>query len=327
MQPSYAEIEQAREAIARHLRPTPLLNYPSLDAATGLELWVKHENHHAAGAFKVRGGVVLAAGLSDAERKRGLVTASTGNFGFAVAYAGKVTGTPVRVAVPEGANPTKVAAIRNAGAEVVFHGPDFDTAREWARGQAEERGARFVGPTDPEMIAGAGTYALEIFDEQPNVDTLVVPVGSGSGACGNCIVAHTRSPQTHVIAVQSEAAPAAYRSWKSGQLTEANMETVAEGLATRVAYANALEILRDPKMGLHDFALVSDDAMRRAVLLMLEHTHNLAEAAGAASLAGACARADALRGQKVVVIQSGGNLSPDGLRRILAWDAAQGGAA
>ena len=181
-----ADVLAARHHIARHLARTPLLAYPGLSELVGAEVYIKHENHHVVGAFKVRGGVNLAAHLTDDERRTGLFTASTGNHGQSIAFAGKVTGTPVRVAVPEGANPSKVAAMRRLGAEVIAHGSDFDEAREWMRGEAEAAGARFIGPTEPELIAGVGTYTLEILEDLPDVEVIIVPVGAGSGAASVC---------------------------------------------------------------------------------------------------------------------------------------------
>jgi len=316
--PRYLDVVAARRVVARHLPRTPLHTYPGLCALVGAEVWVKHENHHALGAFKVRGGVNLASGLTPEEREAGLFTASTGNHGQSIAFAGQVTGTPVTVAVPEGANPMKVASMRALGAEVIEHGPDFDTAREWIARRARERGARFVGPTEPELIAGVGTYALEIFEDLPDPDVILVPVGSGSGAAGVCLVAKALRPEVRVIAVQAERAPAAYLAWKEGHPVPAKMETRAEALATRVPFENTQRLLRDPFRGLDDFALVSDEAMAEGVRLLLEHTHNVAELGAAAPLAAALSMREHLAGQKVVLVLSGGNIGPGALGRLLA---------
>jgi threonine dehydratase len=198
---------------------------------------------------------------------------------------------------------------------VLFHGRDFDEAREWIAALARERGGRFVGPTDPELVAGVGTYALEIFEDLPDPDALLVPVGAGSGAAGCCLVAAELRPETRVIAVQAERAPAAQRSWREGSLVPGPMQTRAEGLATRVAFENTHRILREH---LADFVLVSDEAMEDAIRLLLEHTHNLAEEAGAAALAAGLALREDLRGSKLVLVLSGGNLSRQRLREILA---------
>ena len=316
-EPTYRDVVRARRHVARHLRVTPLLHYPGLDELLGAEVRVKHENHHALGAFKVRGGVNLAASLTPEQRAAGLFTASTGNHGQSIAYAGQVSGTPVTVAVPEGSNPSKVAAMRALGAEVLVHGRDYDEAREWIAEQAREKGARFVGPTEPELIAGVGSYVLEVFEELPDPDVIVAPLGAGSCAASACLVGKALRPELEVIAVQAERAPAAYLAWKQGRPVPAKMETHAEGLATRVPFENTQKILRHPQLGLDDFLLVSEDAMDEAILLLLEHTHNLAEMAGAAPLAGALQIRDRLAGRKVVLVMSGGNLSREGLERIL----------
>lgn len=312
--PTIDDITAARRTVAAHLRPTPLHRYPGLCDLVGTEVWVKHENHHAVGAFKVRGGVHLASTLDEGGGTAAMITASTGNHGQSIAFSGAVSNTPVTVAVPHGANPSKVAAMRALGAEVVSHGRDFDEAREWAMAQARERDARFIGPTEPELIEGVGTYALEILDDAPDVEVVIVPVGGGSGAAATGIVMHAANPKIQVIAVQAETAPAAYLSWREGALVQAPMRTEAEGLATRVAYANTQALLREH---LTDFVLVSDAAMRSAARSYLEHAHTIAELAGAASLAAACQLRDRLTGRKVVLVLSGGNVSLEGLRDVL----------
>jgi threonine dehydratase len=316
--PNAGEIEAARKRVYEHLRPTPLLHYPGIDALVGTTTWIKHENHHGVGAFKVRGGVNLAASLTDPEARAGLFTASTGNHGLSISFAGKIRGAPVTVGVPEGANPSKVAAMEGLGAGVVTAGKDFDEAREWAMAEAERHGGRFVGPTEPELIAGVASYAAEILDELPDVDVIVVPVGSGSGATAVCLTVRTRKPEVEVTGVQAEAAPAAHLTWKRRTPTEAAMETDAEGLATRVPFPNTQSVLQDPEIGLTDFRLVSEESMRDAVRLLLEHTHNLAELAGAAPLAAALGMRDHLAGKRVVLVLSGGNLALPKLRKILA---------
>jgi threonine dehydratase len=315
--PTFPDVWRARRAVYAHARPSPLHFYPTLGELLGAAVWVKHENHLPTGAFKVRGGLNLASMLSEAERRAGLYTASTGNHGQSIAFAGRVTGARVTIAVPEGANPTKVAKMRGLGAEVVFQGRDYDEAREWIEARAAESGGRYVGPTDPELIAGVGTYALEILEELPDADVILVPVGAGSGASGVCLAAKTLSPGLEVIGVQAESAPTMYLSWRAGAPVRAAMATRAEGLATRVPFANTQRVMRDPALGLDDFVLVSDEAMEEAIRLLLRHTHNLAEHAGAAPLAAALAQRERLEGRKVVLVLSGGNLSTEDLRKIL----------
>jgi threonine dehydratase len=312
--PTLHDIITARKIVYRYLKPTPLHHYPTLSELVGAQIYIKHENHQPIGAFKVRGGLVMAAGLSPDQRQGGLFTASTGNHGQSIAYASRAHGIRATIAVPEGANPGKVAAMRALGAEVVFHGDDFDAAREWVMQVAEERSGTFVGPTDEQLIHGVGTYALEILEELPDVEVILVPVGAGSGVCGTCIVAKTINPNIKVFGVQSTQAPAMRKSWKAGKPVTAQMETFAEGIATRVPFENTQRI-----MGryLDDFILVDDGEIKKAIVTLLEHTHNLAEGAGAAPLAAALQLKERIAGRKVALVMSGGNLSVEKLTQIL----------
>ena len=294
---------------------TQLSSYPTLDELVDCGLFVKHENQLPTGAFKVRGGINLISQLSTDERTRGIISASTGNHGQSLAYAAKLFGVKARIAAPEGANPVKVASMRALGTEVILHGKDFDEARLYAVELSQKESIRYVHTAnEPLIIAGVGTYALEIFEDQPDIDVLIVPVGGGSGASGCCIVAKAINPKIEVIAVQAEMAPAAYLSWKSGHLTDAKMETFAEGLATRVPFELTQKILRKY---LDDFVLVSEDEMRSAMRLYLEKTRNIVEAAGAATLAAALKIKNQLRGRRVAIVVSGGNVSMEQLKSIL----------
>jgi threonine dehydratase len=308
------DIIRARKNVYRFLKPTPLHAYPTLGKLVGTDIWIKHENHQPVGAFKVRGGLHLTAGLSREQKKGGLYTASTGNHGQSIAYAARAFGISATIAVPEGANPGKVAAMEGLGATVIPHGPDFDTAREWIQAVAREKGGYFVGPTDEPLIHGVGTYGLEIMEQLPDVDVIIVPVGAGSGVCGTSIAAKTINPRVRVIGVQSAQAPAQQVSWKTGRMQTADMATIAEGLATRVPFANTQQLMQKY---LDDFLLVDDREIERAVYLLLEHTHNAAEEAGAASLAAALQSSDQLAGKKTVLVMSGGNIAPARLAGIL----------
>ncbi|MHB8667425.1 MAG: threonine dehydratase [Burkholderiales bacterium] len=319
--PSLRDVIAARPNVYRYLKPTPLHRYAGLSELIGTPVWVKHENHLPVGAFKVRGGLNLVAQLGDKERASGLFTASTGNHGQSIAFAARAHGVRATIAVPEGANPGKVAAMRGLGAEVAFHGPDFDSAREWVAHMAAAQGGRFVGPTEAQLIHGVGTYALEIIEDLPEVDVIIVPVGAGSGVCATAIVAKSIDPGIQVIGVQSAQAPAIQMSWASGKAVSAHMTTVAEGLATRVPFENTQRIMRKY---LDDFVLVEDAAIEAAIVLLLEHTHNLAEGAGAAALAAAIKLRRQLAGKNVVLVMSGGNLSVDQLRRLFAPRGAPG---
>jgi threonine dehydratase len=313
--PSLHDIIAARPNVYRYLKPTPLYHYSGLAELVGTDVWVKHENHQPVGAFKVRGGLNLVARLSDQERQGGLFGASTGNHGQSIAYAARAYGLQATIAVPEGANPGKVASMKGLGAKVVVYGRDFDSAREWIMEVAEARGGRFVGPTEELLIQGVGTYALEILEELSSVEVIIVPVGAGSGVCATGIVAKTINPSIEIIGVQSAQAPAMQLSWASGRMVTADMNTAAEGLATRVPFENTQRIMREV---LDDFILVDDGAIEEAIVLLLEHTRNLAEGAGAAPLAAALKIRNRLAGKRVVLIMSGGNLALDQLRRILS---------
>jgi len=313
--PTFQDVLAARKRIAPYLRPTPLYHYPMLDELIGAEVWVKHENHQPVGAFKVRGGINLAAQLSPEEKAKGLITASTGNHGQSVAYGARLFGVRAIIGMPEGANPGKVAAIRNLGAEVFFHGRIFDDAKKRVEELAGAEGYRYVHPGDePHLIAGVGTYSLEILEELPDTEVIIVPVGGGSGASGACIVSQAVNPSIQVIGTQAEKAPAAYLTWKTRERTEAPMETFAEGLATAAPFMLPQSILWEH---LSDFVLVSEEEMLRAIVHYLECTHNLAEGAAAASLAAAIKLRDRLQGKKVVLVMSGGNTSVTNLRRAL----------
>ncbi len=220
--------------------------------------------------------------------------------------------------MPEGANPGKVAAIRNLGADVFFHGRIFDEAKNRVEELARAEGYRYVHPGDePHLIAGVGTYSLEILEELPDTEVIIVPVGGGSGASGACIVSQAVNPSIQVIGTQAEKAPAAYLTWKARKRTEASMETFAEGLATAAPFMLPQSILWEH---LSDFVLVGEEEMLRAIVHFLECTHNLAEGAAAASLAAAIKLRDQLKGKKVVLILSGGNVSLTNLRRALELD-------
>jgi threonine dehydratase len=316
--PDLADVLAARQRIAPYLRPTPLYRYPALDELTGAQTWVKHENHQPVGAFKVRGGVNLVSQLSAEERGKGVIAASTGNHGQSVAYAANLFGVRAIVCAPERANPVKVESMRALGAEVVLHGRDFDEAREHCEKLAAENGYRYVHSGDePALIAGVGTYTLEILETQPDVDTIVVPVGGGSGAAGACVVAKAVRPSIQVIGVQSEAAPAAQESWRARALHTHTNATVAEGLATGTAFQLPQKILWEK---LDDFVLVSDQALQDAARVMIEKTRNLVELAGAAALAAVLADPARFAGKKVAVVCSGGNVSPAQL--VALWPDA-----
>ena len=313
--PTFLDVLHARRVIGNYLSPTPLHHHPALDKLLEARVYVKHENYQPIGAFKVRGGINLVSRLSAVEREQGVVTASTGNHGQSIAYAAKLFGVRAIIVAPEGANPVKVEAMESHGAEVVFHGQDFDAAKDHCEEMAQEHGLRYISSGDePHLIAGVGTYSLEILEQQPDVEVIFVPIGGGSGAAGTCLVAKTIKPDIQVIGVQAAAAPAAYLTWKNRGYTTAQMETEAEGLATRAPFMLPQRILWEH---LDDFLLVEEEAMRQAVRLNLEKAKTLAELAGAAPLAAALGVKECVRGKTIALVLSGGNISPEKLRRCL----------
>src|SRR5438445_6982033 len=216
------------------MKATPLYEWPALSRLLGCRFFLKHENHTPTTAFKVRGGINLVARLPDEQKRRGIIGCTTGNHGQSLAYACRQFGVRCVLVVPARNNPDKIAAMRALGAEIIEHGDDFDAAREHCEVIGPRQGLRYVhSANEPDLIAGVGTYALEIFNDLPDPDVILVPVGLGSGICGTCIVATERRPQTQIIGVQSELAPAVTLSWRSGKPVETDTPTTfAEGMAT-----------------------------------------------------------------------------------------------
>ena len=313
--PTLADVYAARPRVMRVVRPTPLMRHPLLDAECGLDILVKHENHNPTGAFKVRGGANLIASLPAGDR-RGVITATTGNHGQSIALACRREGVPCTIVTPLGNNPEKNAAMRAYGAELIEHGRDFDEARERVEQLQHERGLRYVHSADePLLIAGVGTYALEIFEEQPDTEVILVPIGAGSGACGCGIVRTGLGSRATVIGVQAERADAFARSWKSGsRVIGKKADTFAEGMATRVTFDLPFGILEQE---LEDVVSLTEEELAEGVRLALRATHNLAEGAGAASLIAAVKLRDRLEGKKVVCVMSGGNIDRATLARVL----------
>jgi threonine dehydratase len=311
--PTLADVYAARERVQRVVRPTPLMRHPLLAAETGLDILVKHENHNPTGAFKVRGGVNLVSSLSPEER-RGVITATTGNHGQSIALACGREGVPCTIVVPLGNNPEKNAAMRAFGAELIEFGRDFDEARERVEQLQHERKLRYVhSANEPLLIAGVATYALEIFDQEPDVEVILVPIGGGSGACGCALVRTALGSRAKVIGVQAERADAFTRSWKGGERVVGDKaDTFAEGMATRVTFDLTFGILEKE---LDDIVSLSEDQLAEGVRLALRATHNLAEGAGASPLMAAMKIRDQLAGKKVVCIMSGGNID----RTTLTW--------
>jgi threonine dehydratase len=314
--PTLADVYAARERVYRVVSPTPLLRHPLLAEETGINVLVKHENHNPTGAFKVRGGLNLVGSLS-AEERRGVITATTGNHGQSIALASAREGVPCTIVTPIGNNPEKNAAMRALGAEVIEFGRDFDEARERVEQLQHERGLRYVhSANEPLLIAGVGTYALEIFEACPDADVILVPIGGGSGACGCSIVRTGIGSRAKVIGVQAERADAFTRSFRGAtRVVGEQAATFAEGMATRVTFDLPFDIL---KKELDDIVTLTEEELGEGVRLALRATHNLAEGAGAAPLMAAMKLRDRLAGRTVVCVMSGGNIDRATLTRILS---------
>jgi threonine dehydratase len=313
--PTLQDILAARARVYAHMRPSPLLKHPLLDQWIGRPTWIKHENHNPTGSFKVRGGLNLVAQLSEEEKQRGVISASTGNHGQSVALACRLHGVRCRVVVPVGNNPDKNAAMRALGADVVEHGRDYDDAREYVEDLAPREGWRYVhSANEPHLIAGVATYAVEVFDECPDADYIFVPVGGGSGASGCSIVRDGVGSRAKVIGVQAVRADAFARSWRGPARVEGQAGTFAEGIATRTTFDLTFSVL---KSGLDDVVTLEESELEEGLSAALRCTHNLAEGAGAAALA-AARKADIPRDARVVCVMTGGNADERTLRRALA---------
>lgn len=313
--PTMRDVLAARKRIARYLPRTPLHSYPALNELIGAEVYVKHENHHPVGAFKVRGGINLLSQLTDEEREQGVLAVSTGNHGQSVAYAARLFGAKATIVVPEQANPGKLAAMRGMGADVIMHGKRFDDALRHCEELAATQGGRYIhSGNEPLLIAGVATLTLEILEDQPDLDVLIVPIGGGSGAAGACLVTWALNPSVRVIGVQAALSSAAHESWRQKRIVAMPNASFADGLATGRGFELPQAMLWEM---LEEFLLLEEEEIRQAIFWMIERAHTLAEAAGASALAGAYRLRHELAGKKVGIVCSGGNLAIDHLRAAL----------
>ncbi|MDB4955837.1 MAG: threonine dehydratase [Myxococcales bacterium] len=318
---SYEDVIAARQRISPYLQPTPLRRYPSLDEEVGhgIRLLVKHENHLPTNAFKARNALSYMTALDPAQRTHGVVAASRGNHGAGLAWAGRELGVPVVVCVPHGNNPEKNAAMRAHGAELVEAGRDYDEAVEVAHRVAVDRNMVIAHSTnDRHVIAGAGTLGIELCEQAVELDAIVVAVGGGSQAVGTITAVRELRPNIAVYGVQAEGASAIHDSWHARKrIAHDTADTFADGLATRSTYDMTWEALLD---GLADFVAVSDAAIANAIRMLLRTTHNLAEGAGAAGLAGVIAMGERLAGKTVAIVLSGSNIDAATLRRVITGE-------
>lgn len=314
--PTRDELDAAAALIHQHFPPTPQYRWPLLEVRLGTRCWVKHENHTPVGAFKVRGGLVYLDWLQRTQPEiTGVVTATRGNHGQSIGYAAQRTGVRACVVVPHGNSIEKNAAMRALGVELIEEGADFQDSVEVADRIAVERGWHRLPSFDTRLVSGVGTYAMELLRAAPDVKTVYVPIGLGSGACGVIAARDALRHQAEVVGVVSTEAPAYARSIERGEAVSATASTrIADGMACRTPVPAALDVLR---AGLARVVLVSDDEVEQAMRHLFSDTHNAAEGAGAAALAAALQERGALR-DEIAVILCGGNVDSDSFQRVLA---------
>jgi len=316
---TFDDVRAAHDRIRPYIAPTPFRHYPQLSdlVGNGIEVFVKHENHQPTNSFKIRNGLSFMTALTARERLRGVVAASTGNHGQGIAFGGQLLSIETTICVPAGNNPDKNAAMRALGATVVEQGRDYDEAVGVMLSLASEQGRVLAHSTnDPRIIAGAATMTLEIIEQEPALDALVIAVGGGSQAVGALTVARELAPSLEVYGVQAAGAPAIHDSWHAKQrLTTQRADTFAEGVATRSTYDLTFPPLQ---AGLAGFVTVTDTEIAESLRTIVSLTHSLVEGAGAMGFAALSKLHDRLAGKRVGVIFCGGNIDSNTLRRILA---------
>jgi threonine dehydratase len=311
---SLEEMRRAHDVVLSALRPTPALSWPLIAERLGAEVVVKHENHLPTGAFKVRGGLTYVEALKRREPgTTGIISATRGNHGQSLAFAGRRSGLSVTILAPQGNSSEKNAAMRALGAELIEFGRDFQAAREEVMRRAESGGLHLVPSFHRDLALGVSTYALELLSERSDLDVLYVPIGQGSGICG-CIAARDALRlKTEIVGVQAAEAPAYALSFAAGYVVRTNSaDTCADGMATRVPDEDALAVIAS---GAARITLVSEDEIASAIRAYWTDTHNLAEGAGAAALAAAMKERPRLKGRKVGLVLSGGNIDFDLFQR------------
>jgi len=314
---SSADLGWAAGIVGRWVPPTPQYVWPLLAEYVGGEVWVKHENHTPTGAFKVRGGLVYAERLRTGRPGvKGIVSATRGNHGQSLAFAGRAVGIGVTIVVPEGNSPDKNAAMRGFGAELIVHGRDYQSSREHASELGAERGLETVPPFHPDLVLGVATYARELFAAAGDLDTVYVPVGMGSGICGIIGVRDVLGLRTEVVGVVAAEAPATALSFEAGRaVSTETSHTFVDGVATRVPDPDAVAAI---VAGAARILTVSEDDAAQAMRVLFTTTHNTPEPAGALALAGLLAERSRAAGKRVAVIQTGGNADTGLLLQVLA---------
>jgi threonine dehydratase len=321
-----AEAEQAATLVHRHMPPTPQYAWPLLEQRFGSEIVVKHENHTPVGAFKLRGGIVYMERLKrERPHVKGIVSATRGNHGQSLAFAAGLFGLPAVIVVPHGNSSEKNAAMWAQGADLVETGVDFDDAKAAATRIAEERGYEFVPSFAPDLVKGVATYALELFGAHRDIETLYAPIGLGSGICGLIAIRDAMGLKTEIVGVVSERANAYRLSFDAKRPVPVNSAaTFADGIAVRIPDRRAVEIIN---RGAARVIEVSEDEIAEAMRILFEDTHNIAEGAGAAALAGLAREEERMNGGKAAIILSGGNIDRSLVARILAGGTPELGVA
>jgi threonine dehydratase len=317
--PTAEELDDAARVVYRVLQPTPQIAWPLLAERAGAEVWVKHENHLPTGSFKVRGGLVYVDHLLQSGAKpAGVIAATRGNHGQSVAFVASRARLGAVIVVPHGNNPEKNASMRACGAELIEHGRDFQDAYEFAQAEAERRRLAFFPSFDPHLVRGVATYARELFGAVTDIDTIYVPIGFGSGACGVIAEREARRLNTKIVGVVAANAPTYALSVEAGQpVPTESADTIADGLAVRVPHPDSLEIVA---RYVERMVSVSDDEIRAAIREYYEDTHNVAEGAGAAALAALWRERERMRGKRVALVLSGCNIERRLFAEILAGD-------
>lgn len=313
---TYDDIEQAARQVYQVMPATAQYAWPLLAERLGCTVWIKHENHTPTGAFKVRGGITFMQWLKrEHPHVNGIVTATRGNHGQSLALAASAAGLRALIVVPEGNSIEKNNAMRGFGGEVVEYGRDFDEAREEAARLAQTHGLYLVPPFHPELVKGVATYALELFKAAPDLHTVYVPIGCGSGICAVIAARDALGLQTQIVGVVSTEAMAAKRSFEAAEIHETpSANTFADGLAVRKPIPEAFAIY---SAGAARIVAVNDEEIAEAMRVYYTDTHNLAEGAGAAALAALIQERAEMEGKKVGVILSGGNVDRSVYARVI----------
>jgi len=310
---SFQEVLKAEKVVYQYLKPTQLIYYQGLSNLIGAEIYIKHENHHPCGSFKIRGGINAMNHLKNIGVK-GVITFSTGNHGISVATAAKWFGLEAVVVVPEGNNSVKNQLIKNTGAKLIEAGKTFEEAAQRVEQLRQEKNLYYIhAANEPHLINGVGTEFLEIAKDLPNINTIILPIGAGSEVAAAVTVLKQLNPNIDIIAVQAEKSQAAYLSWKNKMIQTGENKTFAGGFATGTAYELPFQIYKD---NLANFVLLTEAEIKEGIALALKYTHNLAEGAGAATIMAAIKIREKLKGKKVVLQMSGSNIDLNILKEV-----------